>query len=118
MQQYSHPPDKEGATNVELPDPAVDLAFLQEFLGEGLDINDALLPANDLFDPVSGDLRYNEPARNGVMRMCAFANLHVGAGTADHPNLPLQSNGFLLGSRLWGRPLSSCTLPGELSTSG
>ena len=73
MQQYSHPPDEEGATNVELPDAAVDLAFLQEFLGEDLDIADAFIPADDLFDPVPGDLRYNEPARNGVMHMCAFA---------------------------------------------
>ena len=73
MQQYSHPPDKGGATTVESPDSAVDLAFLQEFLGEELDIDDALIPANDLFDPVSGDLRSVKPARNCVMHMCAWA---------------------------------------------
>ena len=73
MQPYSHAPDKEGSATVELADPAVDLAFLQEFLGEELDIDDALIPADDLFDPVSGDLRSVKPARNGVMHMCTFA---------------------------------------------
>ncbi len=63
MQQHSQLSHQEGATNVHFPDAAVDLAFLEEFLGEDLDIDDALLPADHLFDPdLSGDLRSVKPA--------------------------------------------------------
>lgn len=58
MRQQRYLPCLDTAARSEAIATEVDLAFLQEFLGEGIDTDEALQPTDDLMSPDDPDLRF------------------------------------------------------------